>query len=210
MPTNFLPVAYRNPPTTIRLPVSAWRALPRAKALGGCAAARRRKKKRLAKARQFAIQHEVFRCDARDSFPDSWKITRKRLLRFGLKVDLFAIAKDQTSETVPLRFVSPFGALGNCVDGERLHRRQRRMDFKRHYPCIASGGSGSRDGEWSLRRLNSSPAGFPADWSLKKRHNPALRFAQRILEAMRLGSYLRDRQKRMEIKACCPGPAAGS
>ena len=49
-----------------------------------------------------------------------------------LELDLPPVAKNQTAEAVPFRLVFPLGTDRDLIDGSRFHRRQRRMQRKRH------------------------------------------------------------------------------
>ena len=61
------------------------------------------------------------------------EVTRERLTGFRLQMDIAPVAKSDATEAVPFRLVLPFVSGGDFVDGLRLHRRKRRLDWQCHF-----------------------------------------------------------------------------
>jgi hypothetical protein len=80
----------------------------------------------------FAVEHESLCPQFRQCPDDVRKVALQRLPGLRLQLDLIAVAERQTTEAVPLGLVAPALAGRNLIDGERLHRFQRRFQFKRH------------------------------------------------------------------------------
>src|SRR5580765_3835322 len=73
--------------------------------------------------RQFAIENKTFRRNSLKGFDDIGKIAGEWLAGLRLQKDLFAVAKREATEAVPLRLVLPLVADGNFVHGSGFHRR---------------------------------------------------------------------------------------
>src|SRR5215211_4933250 len=73
---------------------------------------------------EFAVQDEARRAQAGEGGGYIWEVARERLARFGLQVNVVALAKCQAAKPIPFRLVLPLVADRNFIYRFRFHRRQ--------------------------------------------------------------------------------------
>ena len=80
----------------------------------------------------FPVQDESLRLQAGQSGDYFGEVAPERLQRFRLQCNARAFSKCYATKSVPLWLILPFGPLGDDLHRERFHRRQGRVDLKRH------------------------------------------------------------------------------
>src|SRR6476619_45281 len=81
---------------------------------------------------QFYVEHEPVRFQVRSRFRRFGKITRQGLACFRLQLQLLAVTKNQAPETIPFGLVLPARALGNLLNEQSFHGRERAFDRQTH------------------------------------------------------------------------------
>ncbi len=81
---------------------------------------------------ELAVEHEATRVEGPEVLDHLGEVALQRLARLRLQLDVVAVAEGETAEAVPLGLVLPLAGDRQRGHGARLHRRERRMDRKRH------------------------------------------------------------------------------
>src|SRR6185369_6199584 len=81
---------------------------------------------------QFAVEHKLRRLQLRQRRNHFRKITRQRLPRLRLQLDVLAVAKSQTAKAIPLRLILPLVAFRDFGNQQSFHRQKRRFDWQGH------------------------------------------------------------------------------
>src|SRR5689334_1882265 len=113
----------------------------------------------------FTIEHATSRELFQDWINQFGKIAVQRLLVAALNENLFAVAKDERTKTIPLGFEDPCACFGQFADALCKHWKNRRVNWELHNlfasqitridRCGAS--PRKRSGRYRLRELSSPP-----------------------------------------------------